>query len=204
MQKLARGQKLEFGSVNHIQRAYRGHLGRKAAKRWALKRAELGAMNALMHSTAICIQRCFRGYQARVNAAKKRAEMAAFIALMRAQEAKTDEEVFWATHPWQRFKRDQKEWIDKKLRAQHKVMVLGGARLSEEDQDDLIAMRMDQVNDAVDELANRDADSDDGAGAGGPSKVDALLDNLESESDEEEGEGAGEGAGGQQTTSSRR
>jgi len=184
LQKIIRRQKLEFACVTTIQRMYRGHLGRKAAKRWALKRAELGAMHALLHSTAVCVQRCYRGYLARVNAAKKRAEMAAFIALMRAQEAKSDEEVYWATHPWQRFKRDQREWFDKKLRAAHKVNVLGGARLSEEEQEDLIALRMDQVNDAVNEGIEEDSDDDEGEG--GPSKIEQMLQDLPDDDSDED------------------
>jgi hypothetical protein len=119
--------------VCSVQRVFRGHLGRKAAKRWALKRAELGAMHALLHATATFIQRCYRGYLGRVYTYKKRMEMAQFIALMRSQEAAGDEEVYWQTHPWQRFKRDQKEWIDKKFRSAHQVQVLGGARLTEEE-----------------------------------------------------------------------
>ena len=188
LQKVVRRQKLEFGSVNHIQRAYRGHLGRKAAKRWALKRAELGAMHALLHATAICLQRCYRGYTARCNAGKKRAEMAAFIALMRAQEAKSDEEVFWATHPWQRFKRDQKEWVDKKLRSAHKVEILGGARLSEEEQEDLLLMRRDQLDEQM-ERPLSDSDSDDDDDDNGPSKIDASMADMADDVEDDETEG---------------
>ena len=39
-----------------IQKVFRGHLGRKAAKRWALKKAELGAMNALLNAAATLLQ----------------------------------------------------------------------------------------------------------------------------------------------------
>jgi hypothetical protein len=158
LQKVVRRQKLEFNSVTTIQRVFRGHVGRKAAKRWALKRAELGAMNALLNATAICIQRCYRGYLARVLTVRKRAEMAQFIALMRAQEAQADEEVFWETHPWQRFKRDQKEWTDKKLRAAHKTEVLGGARLSEEEEEAMKEAAMDAIDD---EMGEEESDSDD-------------------------------------------
>ena len=159
LQKVVRRQKLEFGSVITIQRVFRGHLGRKAAKRWALKRAELGAMNALLHATATCLQRVYRGYQARVLTVRTRAEMAQFIALMRAQEAQADEEVFWETHPWQRFKRDQKEWADRKLRAAHKTEVLGGARLSEEEEAALAEEKMNEIDDMLE-----DDDSDDEGG----------------------------------------
>ena len=59
--EIVKRQKQETAAVITLQRMYRGHLGRKAAKRWALKRAELGAMHYLLNSTAICIQRCWRG-----------------------------------------------------------------------------------------------------------------------------------------------
>ncbi len=151
LQKVVRRQKLEFGSVITIQRVYRGHLGRKAAKRWALKRAELGAMNALLHATATCIQRVYRGYLARVLTIRTRAEMAQFIALMRAQEAQADEEVFWETHPWQRFKRNQKEWTDKKLRSAHRTEVLGGARLSEEEEAALKESAVQEIDEQLED-----------------------------------------------------
>ena len=127
--------------------------------------------------------------------------MAAFIALMRAQEAKSDEEVFWATHPWQRFKRDKKEWYDKKLRSQHKVMVLGGARLSEEEQEDLVALRMDQVNDAVNEGIEFDSDSEGGDGDGGngkaSNKAEGFLDGDGFDDDDDDVDDAGDEGDGQ-------
>jgi len=129
--------------------------------------------------------------------------MAAFIALMRAQEAKSDEEVFWATHPWQRFKRDKKEWYDKKLRSQHKVMVLGGARLSEEEQEDLVALRMDQVNDAVNEGIEFDSDSEGGDGDGGggngkaSNKAKGFLDGDGFDDDDDDNDDAGDEGDGQ-------
>jgi len=157
LQRVVRRQKLEFGSVITIQRYFRGHVGRKAAKRWALKRAELGAMNALLNAAATCVQRCYRGYIARVLTIRTRAEMAQFIALMRAQEAQADEEVFWETHPWQRFKRDQKEWTDKKLRSAHKTEVLGGARLNEEEEAALKESALEQIDDQLeDESSDED------------------------------------------------
>ena len=51
-----------------LQRLYRGHLGRKAARRWAMKKAELEAMNALMNASAITMQRVFRGYVGKLRA----------------------------------------------------------------------------------------------------------------------------------------
>jgi hypothetical protein len=133
LQSMIRRQRLEMVSVMMIQRVFRGHLGRKAAKRWALKRAELGAMHALLNATAITIQRYYRGYRARVFTIIKRMEMAQFIALMRVQESQQDEEVYWQTHPWSRFKRRQKEWMHTKYEklAGTEGGVLGGSRLNE-------------------------------------------------------------------------
>lgn len=48
-------------------------------------------------------------------AIQKRAEMAHFIALMRAQEAEDDEFIYWESHPWARFKRDWGDWAKKTL-----------------------------------------------------------------------------------------
>ena len=90
---IVRRQNIEKGSIESLQRLYRGHLHRKAAKRWALKKAELAATNALLHSAANFIQRCWRGYLGRLDTVSMRQNMAQFIALMRAQEAAEDEEV---------------------------------------------------------------------------------------------------------------
>ena len=185
LQRVVRRQKLELASVTTIQRVFRGHIGRKAAKRWALKRAELGAMNALLNSTAICIQRCYRGYLARVLTVRKRAEMAQFIALMRAQEAQADEEVFWETHPWQRFKRDQKEWTDKKLRSAHKTEVLGGARLSEEEEEAMKEAALDAIDDELEEESDSDDDSevDPAEQAAAEANLVAVSESLDEEDD---------------------
>jgi hypothetical protein len=58
-----------------FQKLYRGHLGRRAAKRWAAKKAELEAMFALMTAAASSIQRVFRGFVGRMAAAEMRAEV---------------------------------------------------------------------------------------------------------------------------------
>lgn len=100
-----------FVFVFALLQVFRGHVGRKVAKRWALKRAELGAMNALLNATAICLQRYWRGYMGRQFTIYKRTEMAHFIALMRVQESAVDEELYWQTHPWTRFKKNRKEWM---------------------------------------------------------------------------------------------
>jgi len=128
---------------------YRGHLGRKAAKRWALKRAEIGALHALLNSAAIFIQaravesfilskinfrmlnvihllqRIWRGYLARIEAIQTRAQMAQFIALMRAQEATEDEEQYWDTHPWSRLKKNMRSYADKTLMGEANYKVMG-------------------------------------------------------------------------------
>lgn len=149
-----RRQKTETAAVGTLQRMYRGHLGRKAAKRWALKRAEINAMHFLLNSTAICLQRVWRGYLGREYTVRKRREMAYFIALMRQQEAEDDEELYWQTHPWSKLKRDNKDWMDKKLRKSHQVNVLGGSRLTKEEQDR-------QLAEAADAESSEEEESDD-------------------------------------------
>lgn len=158
LHQLVSQQKKELYAVTKIQKIYRGHLGRKAAKRWALKRAELGAMTALLNSTAIAIQRVYRGYVARELAVIKRTEMAQFIALMRVQEAEADEDIYWQTHPWTRFKRDKKEWLAKKLLQRKKQNVLGGARLTEEEQALLEGKTIAEIRAQVNEFKEEDED----------------------------------------------
>ena len=101
-----------------LERTYRGHLGRKAARRWAMKKAELSAMNALMNASAITMQRVWRGYMGRLRASEVRMEMAEFIAMIRMEEAAADEEEYWRTHMFARFKRNLKLLIDEFMNAQ--------------------------------------------------------------------------------------
>lgn len=129
LQAIVRRQRREKESINCLQRMYRGHLGRKAARRWAMKRAELTAINALMNAAAVCIQRVWRGYMARVRAIETRAEMAYFIALMRTQEADTDEKEYWETHPLQRAKRNVRNFVNGQFRAEHAFKTLGAPSL---------------------------------------------------------------------------
>jgi len=56
LQAIVKRQKLELDSIIVLQKTYRGHLGRKAARRWALKKAEIGALHALLNASAIFIQ----------------------------------------------------------------------------------------------------------------------------------------------------
>ena len=161
MQAVVRRQRLETESISIIQKVYRGHLGRKAAKRWALKRAELGAMNALLNSTAIAIQRVFRGYEGRLFTVQKRTEMAQFIALMRVQESQQDEEIYWQTHPWSRFKRDRKEWIAQRLEKYRGGGALGGSRLTADEQAELEGRTLAEIKRQIEGLGEDD-DEDGG------------------------------------------
>ena len=106
-----RQEKMEKAAAVVLARVYRGHLGRKAARRWARKKAELEAMNALMNASAITIQRVHRGHKGRLAASEVRVEMAEFIAQIREEEAKQDEEEYWRTHTFQRYKRDVKSFV---------------------------------------------------------------------------------------------
>lgn len=150
LQAIVRRQAEEVKAGLIIQKLYRGHLGRKAAKRWALKHNEFRAMYYLLSSAAVCVQRQFRGWLARQFTIKKRIDMGQIISLMRAQEATADEDVYWETHPWQRFKKENKEWLDKKLRSNHKTFVVGGAMESEETQAASLEQRLEEMNDNPD------------------------------------------------------
>lgn len=162
LQAVVRRQRLEAESISCIQKMYRGHLGRKAARRWALKRAELGAMNALLNSTAIAIQRVFRGYEGRLYAVQKRTEMAQFIALMRVQESQQDEEIYWQTHPWSRFKKNRREWLNQKLEKYRGGGALGGSRLSAEEQAQLEGRTLAEIQRQIAGLDDLN-EGDDGA-----------------------------------------
>ena len=113
---------------------YRGHLGRKAARRWARKKAELEAMNALMNASAITVQRVHRGHKGRVQASEVRVEMAEFIAQIREEEAKQDEEEYWKTHTFARYKRDIKSFV-RTLAESARSINLGGGAENPEDAD---------------------------------------------------------------------
>ena len=89
---------------------YRGHIGRLAAMKWAVKKAEIDAMRALQHAAAVAIERVWRGVVGRGEAEERRIEMAEFIAQMRAAEAAEEEEEYWRVHTWERYKRDFKAW----------------------------------------------------------------------------------------------
>jgi hypothetical protein len=161
MQAIIRRQRLEHFSILQLQKIYRGHLGRKAAKRWALKRAELSAMNALLHAAATTIERVYRGYATRVYTIIKRTEMAQFIALMRVQEAQQDEEIYWQTHPWSRFKRQRKEWMDKKMEKYRSNTVMGGSRLTAEEQSMMDGKSIEAIKRELQGLGSDSEEEDD-------------------------------------------
>jgi len=164
-----RRQRLELNSIVTLQRMYRGHVGRKAARRWYLKRAELKAMTFLLTAAAICVQRIYRGHLARVFTVVKRTEMAQFIALMRVQEAAADEEMYWQTHPWSRFKMKRREWLTKKLNDYRGGSDMGKTRLTAEEQAELEGKSLEEIKrkidgfdvDAVDDDEEDDEGDDD-------------------------------------------
>jgi hypothetical protein len=114
-QAILRRRRLEDKSVRLIQQIARGYWGRRAARHWALKRAEWEAMKAVMNAAATTLQRRWRGVLGRRVYADIRIEMAQFIAIVRLREADVDEEEFWVHHPWRRFKRDARDWTERKL-----------------------------------------------------------------------------------------
>lgn len=69
----------ELRSTQHIQRVYRGHIGRKAANRWGTRRAEFVATNSIMVAAAIAIQRLVRGSWGRTRANDIRAGIARWL-----------------------------------------------------------------------------------------------------------------------------
>jgi hypothetical protein len=107
---LTRNRLVQRASAIKLQALYRGHIGRLAAMKWAVKKAEIDAMRALQHAAAVAIERVWRGVTGRGEAEERRIEMAEFIAQMRAAEAAEEEEEYWRVHTWERYKRDFKAW----------------------------------------------------------------------------------------------
>ena len=96
-----------------LQKLYRGHIGRKIAAKWKLRRAEIDAMRALHLAAGITIQRVYRGRIGRMIAEERRIELAEFIASIRAEEAAEEEEQYWKTHPIARTARNVRQLVDK-------------------------------------------------------------------------------------------
>ena len=115
--------------------------------KWAVKKAEIDAMRALQHAAAVAIERVWRGVIGRQIAEEKRIEMAEFIAQMRQAEAAEEEEEYWRTHAWERYKRDMRAWWKKKTGQETRItgaqrlaeeadeMAAGEARLAEEEEE---------------------------------------------------------------------
>jgi len=110
-------RKKEKEGAVEIQKMYRAHLGRKAAAKWALKKAEIDALAALKLASAVTMQRTYRGRLGRLRAEEKRVEMAEFIAAIRAEEALEEESDYWRTHPFARWKRNARNFF---RRGRHK------------------------------------------------------------------------------------
>jgi hypothetical protein len=96
-----------------IQRLYRGHLGRKAGKKWMLRRKEIDAQKAIENAAAIMLQRGYRGRLGRLKAEEKRVELAEFISQVRAEEALEEEEEYWKHHRVEKIARNIAAFIKK-------------------------------------------------------------------------------------------
>jgi hypothetical protein len=55
-----RQENMEKAACSDLQRIYRGHLGRKVARRWAMKKTEMEAYHALVVASTITAQRVRR------------------------------------------------------------------------------------------------------------------------------------------------
>ena len=154
-------KKLEEKCSIQIQRLYRGHKGRRDARTWALKKAEINAINALLNQTATKIQSYYRGYRGRLEYFEWRMIMAQFMAEMRAMEADDDEEQYWSTHPYTRFKRDAKQYLKDLFTTEAQRKQKGGARLSREEQEELDAENALYSDEEVDASSDESGEEDD-------------------------------------------
>lgn len=124
-----RKYKKELLGILLIQRVYRGYVGRKAAFRWAIKRAEMDAFTKIMTSAALIIQRIWRGYLGRSIARERKQEMAYYIAMVRLQESENDEAEYWKLHSFAKHRRDLKKKVKNKLFDEDSKKVLGANSL---------------------------------------------------------------------------
>ena len=80
-----------------MQRVFRGHLGRKVARKRALEKEREDFAEALMNDCATDIARVWRGYCGRIDTGYLRAEMAKFLFAIREEELADEEEEYLAT-----------------------------------------------------------------------------------------------------------
>ncbi|KDO25535.1 hypothetical protein SPRG_22227 [Saprolegnia parasitica CBS 223.65] len=106
--------KREAKAATFLQRIYRGYLGRAAAIKWKIRRAELEARQALEQAAATTMQRAYRGRLGRIAAEDRRIELAEFIAQVRAQEAIEEEEAYWKRNRSERLRRRIMALVDRK------------------------------------------------------------------------------------------
>ncbi|CAK4706908.1 unnamed protein product [Aphanomyces euteiches] len=106
--------KLENKASTQIQRVFRGYLGRTAAAKWKIRRAELEALQALETAAATTMQRAYRGRLGRLAAEARRIELAEFIAQIRAEEAIVEEEEYWKRNIPQRLRRQFMGFLEHK------------------------------------------------------------------------------------------
>ncbi|GLE03095.1 hypothetical protein PINS_up011974 [Pythium insidiosum] len=105
--------KRERHAAIQIQRMYRGHMGRKAGRRWMIRRREIDAQRALDNAAAVTLQRIYRGRLGRIKAEERRIELAEFISQIRAEEAIAEEEEYWRKHRIERVARQVAAFVKK-------------------------------------------------------------------------------------------
>ena len=96
-------------SATALQKVYRGHLGRKVARKWRRRRREIDASRALFLASSVAIQRVYRGHQARGAVQERRKELVSFILSLRLKEMQEEEELYWQTNSGARKIRQLKE-----------------------------------------------------------------------------------------------
>jgi hypothetical protein len=105
--------KREALAAIHVQRIFRGFMGRRAGRKWMLRRREIDAQRALAKAAATTLQRVFRGRLGRLKADERRVELAEFISQIRAEEAIDEEEEYWRRHRVERLVRQVAAFVKK-------------------------------------------------------------------------------------------
>ena len=80
-----------------MQRVWRGYVGRKTALVLAEQQQRIAYEEALRNNSVTNIARIWRGYCGRIDAGYLRAEMAKFLFDIRQEEARDEEEEYYAT-----------------------------------------------------------------------------------------------------------